>query len=116
MKCTRCGSTEKLIKHNKNRSGSIIYYWCAKCNSEKMKKYRATKKGNLVLRNLVKKYEKNNPEKRSAWNISKNLKKQLPCEVCGKLPTHKHHEDYSKPKEVVYLCAYHHKQLHLNKK
>jgi hypothetical protein len=112
MKCCRCGSTKKLVKHNKNKDGSIIYYWCGKCNAENMKKYRATVKGKLLLKQMVKKYEIDNPDKRRAWSKASYLPSQLPCEVCGELPTQKHHMDYNKPIEVVYLCAYHHKQVH----
>lgn len=31
-----------------------------------------------------------------------------PCEVCGKLPVEAHHEDYTKPLEVHWLCREHH--------
>lgn len=31
-----------------------------------------------------------------------------PCEVCGNPKTHGHHEDYSKPLEVRWLCETHH--------
>lgn len=35
-----------------------------------------------------------------------------PCEVCGTLPTQAHHDDYSKPLEVRWLCTSHHLRLH----
>lgn len=35
-----------------------------------------------------------------------------PCEVCGALRTHGHHEDYSKPLDVVWLCPTHHAARH----
>lgn len=34
------------------------------------------------------------------------------CEVCGKLETHAHHDDYLKPLNVRWLCAVHHNQWH----
>jgi hypothetical protein len=34
--------------------------------------------------------------------------KRLPCEVCGNPKSQGHHEDYSKPLEVRWLCANHH--------
>ncbi len=38
------------------------------------------------------------------------------CEVCNKSPDetkiHGHHEDYTKPLEVNWLCAYHHHLVH----
>lgn len=36
-----------------------------------------------------------------------------PCAVCGASKTHGHHDDYSKPLEVTWLCARHHKLLHI---
>jgi hypothetical protein len=35
-----------------------------------------------------------------------------PCEVCGNPRSHAHHDDYSKPLEVRWLCAGHHKRWH----
>jgi len=35
-----------------------------------------------------------------------------PCKVCGEVKTQAHHEDYSKPLEVVWLCAACHKKRH----
>jgi hypothetical protein len=38
--------------------------------------------------------------------------KRGPCEVCGKPKAHGHHDDYSKPLEVRWLCQKHHMQHH----
>lgn len=35
-----------------------------------------------------------------------------PCEVCGAEPAEGHHDDYSKPLEVRWLCRSHHKRHH----
>ncbi|GAG03219.1 unnamed protein product, partial [marine sediment metagenome] len=34
------------------------------------------------------------------------------CLVCGDEKTEAHHEDYSKPLEVKWLCKKHHSELH----
>jgi hypothetical protein len=39
-----------------------------------------------------------------------------PCVVCGKAQTHAHHEDYSRPLDVIFLCQKHHRELHELKK
>lgn len=35
-----------------------------------------------------------------------------PCEVCSSLDSQMHHPDYSKPKQVIWLCRKHHLELH----
>ena len=35
-----------------------------------------------------------------------------PCEICGSLTTHRHHEDYSKPLDIRWLCSRHHAARH----
>lgn len=37
-----------------------------------------------------------------------------PCEICDYQETDKHHDDYSKPLEVIWLCRKHHIQRHMS--
>ena len=37
------------------------------------------------------------------------------CEYCKRIDTHAHHDDYSKPLDVRWLCPRHHKLLHLGR-
>lgn len=37
---------------------------------------------------------------------------RLPCAVCGAEKTQGHHADYSKPLNVEWLCAQHHRDRH----
>lgn len=37
-----------------------------------------------------------------------------PCIICGDPESDGHHEDYSKPLEVIWLCRGHHIRLHRN--
>lgn len=58
-----------------------------------------------------------NPDKRQAHTITGNairdgrLVKQ-PCEVCGNPIVHAHHDDYTKPLDVRWLCVEHHTEHH----
>lgn len=38
---------------------------------------------------------------------------RLPCVVCGEEKSFAHHEDYSKPLEIIWLCRPHHMEKHL---
>ena len=43
--------------------------------------------------------------------IKNEKMKRQPCIKCGNKKSQGHHPDYSKPLEVIWLCALHH-QLH----
>ena len=44
--------------------------------------------------------------------LSGNLTRQ-PCSVCGSVKRiHAHHDDYSKPLDVIWLCPVHHRERH----
>jgi hypothetical protein len=41
---------------------------------------------------------------------------RMPCEVCGMVKSEAHHDDYSKPLDVRWLCRTHHTEWHLKAK
>ncbi len=79
--------------------------------AEYYRKYRLTKKGREATRRAVRKYEASNPKRKKAWDSANCLKMQS-CSVCNTFPAHRHHPNINKPKEVVFLCALHHKKIH----
>jgi hypothetical protein len=44
--------------------------------------------------------------------VARGKLKRGTCEVCGSKRTQGHHEDYSKPLEVRWLCREHHDEEH----
>ena len=46
------------------------------------------------------------------YAIRKGVIKKKPCVVCGSPKSQGHHEEYSKPLEVTWLCAVCHKKHH----
>ena len=62
-------------------------------------------------------YERRNPIKRKAKEAVNNAVRDRrlsrnPCEVCGESKAQAHHDDYSKPLDVRWLCATHHTEWH----
>ena len=115
--CSRCHSVNKpLFKYSKilYKGKTYQYYMCNECGRKKMKKYYRTKNGKVAIKNAVSKYVRNNREKSRVWDKARKLKllgKQ--CEICGrKFKIIKHHPNYSKPLEVIYLCHFHHNWIH----
>lgn len=58
------------------------------------------------------------PDKKRARSIvatalEKGTLERKPCEVCGKHIAQAHHDDYSKPLDVVWLCSTHHAERHV---
>ncbi len=69
-------------------------------------------------RNYQRTFRSKNPERYAvqktvvvAYNNGK-IKKQ-PCEVCGSMISHAHHDDYRKPLDVRWFCRDHHWQYHV---
>lgn len=95
-----------------------VYYACRKCNTLKLRKYRKTASGKLNTKKNVDNSIAKYPEKHRArttlnYAISKGkIKKPKNCANCGKeKKLDGHHEDYSKPLIVQWLC----RPCHFNK-
>jgi len=115
--CKNCGKKYKRC--------SPIHYFCSincqstfwiKNNSQRYKE--CVKKWNIEHREQARKrgreFDKLYPEIRKANVIARRIK--IPngkiCVICDeRLAKHKHHEDYSKPLEVVFCCNSCHNKL-----
>lgn len=51
---------------------------------------------------------KRNARKLVAMRVRRGKMTKGPCEVCAEVKVEAHHEDYSKPLEVRWLCQKHH--------
>lgn len=81
------------------------------------KEYLKTDVGRVVKSRTIQNYRERFPEKVAATIAVNNavrdgrLVKQ-PCESCGVLKVEAHHDDYSKPLEVRWVCNKHHRAIH----
>jgi len=82
--------------------------------------YAKTPNGKISAQKAKNKWKANHADKRDAHSILGRAVKsgkiiKTPCEVCGSTyRIHGHHEDYTKPLEVKWLCPQHHKDAHKN--
>lgn len=131
--CSKCKveqSIDNFYKDKSLRGGGRIYR-CKTCKKfdyrkagekytiaykKKNKKYY-DKNREKILQKRRKWYESNQQKVEAHWKVTNAIKKgtlqRKPCENCGK--TEKidaHHEDYSKPLDVAWLCHRCHLRRH----
>ena len=85
--------------------------------SEKNKKYASTDYGKAKRVELARKHRLRNPVKDAARRaVSRAIRAggivSQSCESCGDEKAHAHHDDYSKPLDVRWLCRAHHAEWH----
>ncbi len=56
--------------------------------------------------------EKYNCRKTLRNAVKRGLVVKESCKICGELKTEAHHNDYSKPLDVIWLCRRHHHLIH----
>jgi hypothetical protein len=116
-KCKFC-TKQDTENNRKNKEQDINWVLSErKRHREKSRKYRSDNKDVNDSNLYNKKWCKKNPEKRKAHNAVKNALKsgkihRHPCCICGN-KAQAHHEDYSKPLDVIWLCLRHHADRHI---
>ncbi len=79
--------------------------------------YAKSERGRARHNATAKSWSNRNPQKRAAHVIVGNAIRdgrlvRQPCEVCGNEKSEAHHDDYSKPLDVKWLCTRHHVERH----
>lgn len=85
-----------------NRNGADVP-GCAGVGAE-----RVGVTGNGMPKAAVTKAVKDAARNATTLAIRKGVLVRQPCETCGEEPTEAHHDDYTKPLEVRWLCHEHH--------
>ena len=127
--CFKCGIEKDLSEfyvHKQMADGHLNK--CKECNKldvrenrkirlEYYRRYDKSRMRRGTAQDL-RDYRKRNPEKYMAHQAVEYAKRKgvispMPCEICGDTArVNAHHEDYSKPLDVIWLCTIHHKWIH----
>ncbi len=118
--CSRCREwlpRESYYRHPQRWNG--ISTECKKCHRKTVVETRDPENTRRINREYMGRFRAREPEKHKARYTLDNavrdgkLTKQ-PCELC-QCGAEAHHEDYSKPLEVKWLCQKHHSEVHNGK-
>ncbi len=99
-KCKECNRKDSALQLEKNK---LSPEWVEK-ERERVRKKQLGRKGHpktLIYAEVKRKI------------LSGELIRK-PCEVCGKEKSQGHHEDYSKPLDLIWLCVRHHQDRHVH--
>lgn len=134
--CSKCGLIKSISDFQRDASNKTGYYSsCKGCNVLRCKRYNATeqRRSKILERNRI--YdrtesgrkstrprslswsEKNIDKRRAHWRVKSAIKsgkiKKQPCKLCrSETNIHAHHDDYSRPLDIMWLCPQHHKDRH----
>ncbi len=114
--CPKCDEQKAKDAYYKDkRRADGLYSCCKTCHGEYTKGW--SKKNPEKIAGRMRDFWRNHPEVNRAYSVVyKALKSgrliKRPCKVCGNKKVEAHHEDYSKPLEVEWLCRKHHTELH----
>lgn len=126
--CSKCGLNKPELDFNLNaHAPGGIRADCKVCTAARSQKRRnRNKKEDIDLyrskqKNFGKLYEGRHPERAKAQRIIHDvirtgMLERGACEVCGEINAEAHHDDYSKPKEIRWLCVEHHREHHRKEK
>lgn len=124
-KCCRCKIVMPLTSFSRDaRKPDGRAGWCKECcylhrtttGVAAMERYEASDKGRASHRKSLQ-ILRSDPAKYAAHNavsaaVFGGRLTAMPCEVCGAARTVAHHDDYTRPLDVRWLCQRHHMALH----
>ena len=122
-KCKECNKSDvrenrvkKIDYYTKYEKGRAMLPHRIKARN----KYIKTESGKEAMKRAYLKHKNKFPQRYKANYLLTNAVRDNrlikgPCEVCGTTERiHGHHDDYSKPLDVRWLCVTHHRQHHAN--
>ena len=130
FKCQQSLPRSEFYKHARMADGLLGK--CKECTRADARKHRAQNIERIreydrrrakaphrraLSSRVAKEYRKTHPKRakanrKVAYHVRAGHLKQKPCEVCGSETSVAHHDDYSAPLDVMWLCQPHHKARH----
>ena len=111
------GATWPVIASALGRTAQSVRQKCYAIGLRRfrMNEVKVEKFAKSTLQN--RRYQRKYPEKRRAhkaveWALASKTIHKKPCENCGADDVHAHHDDYSRPLDVRWLCPLCHKAEH----
>ena len=109
-KCKECTKSDSKKTYSKIQSTPEL--------AIKERKRQRLKEQKRRLDGKTKQYPKKNTHIKAndllSYAIRHKKITKKPCEICGKHNVQGHHEDYSKPLDVTWLCVRHHNDRHIH--
>ena len=111
--CRDCGATLPLdaFYYVDRRRSERRRPECKGCHAERMRAYSQTPAGRRRVWRANQRAAESGI-RRAHWAVKNAIRRGIlqrqPCEVCGREDVHAHHEDYSQPLSVRWLCPEHH--------
>ena len=128
--CKKCNKKKELLYFRKRSNRNTFQNICKKCEGKIANEWHRAHKieTNTYLRKWRKKnyckngyyaikYRTTHPIQINSRRIANKIKIKMPCYFCkSTYKIEKHHPDYSKPMEIVFLCKVCHSKIHAEAK
>jgi hypothetical protein len=119
-KCKICKDTlplDNYVLSRKTLDG--LETRCRECNKKRIREIRDRTPGYNTKHSQA--FKQRHPQKRAAHlAVARALRAKVlvkqPCSICGETKSESHHEDYSKPLDVLWFCRKHHAEHHEKKR
>lgn len=123
-KCKECAKAD-VSANRKQRQDQYSAYEKRRMRlphrKQQGKAYSQSREAQQKKAYVIARYYASNPEKRAAHIVVGNAVRdgklsKKPCQACGAEKVVAHHEDYSRPLDVIWLCSQCHANHHLHKR
>lgn len=92
--CVRCGKPRNVANYSAKRR----YSYCKACHAANMREWRKTHPMSAAQR------FKDSARSSAGQNLRRGKIERKPCQSCGSGRAQMHHNDYTKPLEIEWLC------------